>query len=71
MTTARKELLTRINIYIMMISGTLTVILAIVAAIIKPDTPIPHIVFGAIFALACIRHIIMKRKSMMKYLKGE
>jgi hypothetical protein len=55
--------------YIMVISGLALIISAI--ATHDRDPMELHIIMGIIFTIACLRHIIPRRKAFMKALKGK
>jgi hypothetical protein len=62
----------RILVYLLLITGILTIILGIAEAIVHPHRlPEVHIVIGSIFVLTCIVHIVLNRKAVGKYLRGK
>jgi uncharacterized membrane protein len=62
----------RILVFLLLITGILTVILGIVESQDWHEgLPEAHIAMAAIFILTCIAHIIMNRKAVMRHLKGK
>ncbi|OGN99958.1 MAG: hypothetical protein A2Y58_04175 [Chloroflexi bacterium RBG_13_51_52] len=62
----------RVLVYLLLITGILTIIVGIGEAITHPERlPVAHIVISSIFALICIVHIVINRKSVMRYIKGK
>ncbi len=65
----RKEISNRVNMYVMMISGIVLIISAIVTH--EQSRMVLHIVTGVLFTVACLRHVIARRKAFMKAIRGK
>jgi hypothetical protein len=62
----------RILLYLMLISGILTIVVGIGEALTHPQRlAVAHIVIASIFTLTCAVHIVINRKAVMKYLLGK
>ncbi len=62
----------RLLIYLLLITGILTVIVGIGEAVTHPGKlPVAHIVIASIFALTCIVHIVINGKAVMRYIRGK
>jgi hypothetical protein len=58
-------------VYLLLITGILTIIVGIGEALAHPNRlPVAHIVISSIFVLTCIVHIVLNRKAVVKYLRG-
>jgi hypothetical protein len=63
--------LRRIMVYLLLITGILTIILGIAEAVTHQNRPyIAHIVVASIFILTCVVHIVLNRKSVIRCLRG-
>jgi len=59
-------------VYLLLITGVLTIIAGIGEAVTHQNRPyVLHIVIASIFILTCIVHIIINRKTVMRYIKGK
>ena len=62
----------RILVYLLLITGILTIILGVPAVATQQTRPIVlHTVVASIFALTCIVHIVINRKAVMRYIRGK
>jgi len=66
--TKRRELMNRINIWLMTISCLVLIISAIATHDREPMAL--HIVMAVIFTLALIKHLVTHRKAFMRYISG-
>ena len=59
-------------VYLLLITGILTVIIGIAEAVNQKTQPyVAHIVVASIFILVCILHIVINHKAVMRYIKGK
>jgi uncharacterized membrane protein HdeD (DUF308 family) len=61
----------RIIVFLLLITGILTIIAGIGEAATHQTRPyVLHIVIASIFILTCIVHIVINRKAVMRYIRG-
>jgi vacuolar-type H+-ATPase subunit I/STV1 len=61
----------RILVFLLLITGLLTIIAGIAESSPRHGNPaVAHIVVASIFILICIVHIVIKRKAVMRYIRG-
>jgi ABC-type arginine transport system permease subunit len=61
----------RILVFLLLITGILTIIAGIGEAATHQTRPfVFHIVVASIFIFLCLVHIVLKRKAVMRYIKG-
>jgi hypothetical protein len=64
-----KEISNTVNMYVMIVSS-LALIISAIATNDNEEMGL-HIIMGVIFTIACLRHIIARRKAFMKAIKGK
>jgi drug/metabolite transporter (DMT)-like permease len=64
-------LIKRIVFFVLLIAGVLLVITGIGEGAEHEDEPmVLHIVTAIVFVLACMVHLVLNRKAMVKYIRG-
>jgi hypothetical protein len=61
----------RILVFLLLVTGILMIVIGFAEAQVHPGTlAVHHIISAVVFTVLCIVHIVINRKTVMRYFKG-